>query len=253
MAGITNFPTSLDSDSQLFDVTDGVSSLQAAHHNNMKEAIKAIQSKVGVNLTSVPTSLDYRLGNATGGHRHDGASGHGPKINATAVEDLAELISDQGLGGFAPITVIAELTSAVHAPPNMTDSIPFSSFYSQSWATNLGLAMPTRIGLGYTNVEFVALEAGVWAIGGQFDGATSYPTLGPNLRADFSYWGAYGPRRYFPTMGVRPLELGWDKVIAMATGEDFSFRISNSHLTATAPTAISYGAFDITRLSDRIE
>lgn len=88
MAGNSNFPTALDDDSSLGDVTDAVSTLQAAHHNNLKEAIKKIQAKLGIDFTGVSTSLDYRVGNATNGHRHDGASGQGPQINATAVVGL---------------------------------------------------------------------------------------------------------------------------------------------------------------------
>lgn len=86
MAGNTNFPTGLDDDSSLYDVTDAVSTLQAAHHNNLKEAVKAIEAKVGVHLTSSPTALDYRIGHPTGGHIHNGASGQGPQI---AFSDLA--------------------------------------------------------------------------------------------------------------------------------------------------------------------
>jgi hypothetical protein len=85
MAGNANFPTSLDDNSSLYDVSDGVSTLQAAHHNNMKEAIKALESKVGIDMTDAPTSLDWRLGNATGGHKHSGASGQGAPINPTTI------------------------------------------------------------------------------------------------------------------------------------------------------------------------
>lgn len=103
MAGNTNFPTALDDNTSLVEVSDGVTSLQAAHHNNLKEAIRAIEAKVGISLTDVPTSLDYRLGNATAGHRHDGASGQGPQINATAVVGLASYIAG---------------STAVSAPPD---------------------------------------------------------------------------------------------------------------------------------------
>lgn len=85
MAGNTNFPTSLDDNTSLIDVTNGVTSLEAAHHNNLKEAIKALETKVGVDFTLVPTTLDYRLGHPTNGHRHDGASGQGPQINPSTV------------------------------------------------------------------------------------------------------------------------------------------------------------------------
>lgn len=81
MGGNTNYPTALDNDSSLVDVQDGVSSLQAVHHNNLKEAIKEMQAKIGINHTNVPTSLDFRLGSATGSHNHNGASGQGAPID----------------------------------------------------------------------------------------------------------------------------------------------------------------------------
>jgi hypothetical protein len=83
---MANFPTSLDDDSSLFAVTDGVSTLQAAHHNNLKDAVKAIESKVGIYNTAAPTSLDYRIGNPTGGHVHNGASGQGAPIVPSFVQ-----------------------------------------------------------------------------------------------------------------------------------------------------------------------
>jgi hypothetical protein len=85
MAGNTNFPTALDDDTSLHDVSDGVSTLQAAHHNNTKEAIKAIEAKIGIRNTAAPTSLDYRLGHPTAGHVHDGASGQGAPINPSNI------------------------------------------------------------------------------------------------------------------------------------------------------------------------
>lgn len=85
MSGQANFPTALDDDVSLYDVADGSSDVIAAHHNNLKEAVKALENKVGIHLTSSPTALDYRLGNATGGHRHDGASGSGVQIAPSAI------------------------------------------------------------------------------------------------------------------------------------------------------------------------
>jgi len=86
MSGNTNFPTGLDDNTSLLDVTDGVTAIVAAHHNNTKEAVKAIEAKLGIYNTGAPTSLDYRLGNPTGSHRHDGASGGGAKINPTTID-----------------------------------------------------------------------------------------------------------------------------------------------------------------------
>jgi len=85
MSGQSNFPTSVDDDTSLFDVTDGTSTLIASHHNNIKEAVKAIEQKVGIYSTAAPTTIDYRLGNPTDSHRHDGASGHGRKIDPTNI------------------------------------------------------------------------------------------------------------------------------------------------------------------------
>lgn len=85
MSGAANFPTALDDDSSLGDVTDGVSALTADHHNNIKEAVKKIEAKLGINVTSAPTSIDYRLGNPTNSHKHDGASGQGARVNPTAI------------------------------------------------------------------------------------------------------------------------------------------------------------------------
>lgn len=80
MSGQTNFPTALDDDVSLYDVVDGVTTVTAAQHNNLKEAIKAVEAKVGILATAAPTSLDYRLGNPTDSHRHNGASGQGQLI-----------------------------------------------------------------------------------------------------------------------------------------------------------------------------
>jgi hypothetical protein len=80
MTGQANFPTALDDNSSLYDVLDNVTAVVAAHHNNPKEAIKAIEAKIGVHHTTIDTSLDFRLGSATGSHRHDGASGQGLAI-----------------------------------------------------------------------------------------------------------------------------------------------------------------------------
>ena len=85
MSGVTNYPSALDDDTSLIDVTNNVTAVSAPHHNNLKEAVKALESKLGIYSTAVPTTIDYRLGNATAGHGHNAASGQGPKINPTAL------------------------------------------------------------------------------------------------------------------------------------------------------------------------
>jgi hypothetical protein len=113
MSGNTNFPSGLDTDSSLFDVADGVNTVQAAHHNNLKEAIKAMQLKIGINNTLAPTTLDYRLGHPTDGHRHDGASGHGPPISPTTLvsSDSKFRFVDSSIGVVLPKIA----TSAINA------------------------------------------------------------------------------------------------------------------------------------------
>jgi len=98
MGGLTNFPTGLDDDSSLYDVTDTVSTPMAAHHNNIKEAVKAIEAKLGIRSSAVPTSLDYRIGNPTGAHTHDGASGNGPRVIGSA----NYIVNTQQVGSLGP-------------------------------------------------------------------------------------------------------------------------------------------------------
>lgn len=82
---MSNFPTALDDDTSLHLVTDGVDSIQAAHHNDIKDAVKELEKKVGIYNTGAPTSLDFRLGHPTSGHNHNGASGQGAPLDASAV------------------------------------------------------------------------------------------------------------------------------------------------------------------------
>lgn len=109
MAGNTNFPTALDDDSSLIDVTDGVTAIEAAHHNNLKEAVKALQAKVGIFNTAAPTAIDYRLGHPSFGHRHDGASGQGVLIEsggATFLEGHPSYASTGNLRFVSPARTI---------------------------------------------------------------------------------------------------------------------------------------------------
>jgi hypothetical protein len=85
MAGQANFPTTLDDNTSLYDVTDNTTAIAAAHHNNMKEAIKAIEAKIGINLSTSDTAIENRIGSPTAGHVHDGILTQGVKINPTAI------------------------------------------------------------------------------------------------------------------------------------------------------------------------
>ena len=70
MAGSTNFPTGLDSYTDLIDLTNDA---LADDINNPRSALMAVETKVGVDSSVVATSLDYLLKNASSvnpGHKH---------------------------------------------------------------------------------------------------------------------------------------------------------------------------------------
>ena len=56
---MAKFPQELDGDAELYAVQNDTDSVLAEHHNALKEAIKALEEKVGVDLSAVTTSLDY--------------------------------------------------------------------------------------------------------------------------------------------------------------------------------------------------
>lgn len=71
-----NFPSTLDDNTTLFNVTNGQVYI-AQMHNNPKDAILALETKVGVDGSSVVTSLDWLLKNPASvdpGHTHSGTS-----------------------------------------------------------------------------------------------------------------------------------------------------------------------------------
>ena len=58
------FPSGLDGDTELYQVEDDVTEIIAAHHNALKEAIKAIEEKIGVDGSAIVNSIDFLLNNA---------------------------------------------------------------------------------------------------------------------------------------------------------------------------------------------
>jgi hypothetical protein len=54
----TNFPTSLDSYAALVDGTD---ILEAADQNNIRDAMEAVEAKVGIDGSAVSSSHDYKI------------------------------------------------------------------------------------------------------------------------------------------------------------------------------------------------
>ena len=59
----TNYPGSLDTYPAL---VDGVDILEGADQNNVRDAIEALQAKVGVNSSAVSSSHDYKLAKLVG-------------------------------------------------------------------------------------------------------------------------------------------------------------------------------------------
>lgn len=248
MAGNTNFPTSLDDDSSLRDVTDNVSTLQAADHNNLKEAVKAIQAKVGVDFTAVPTSLDYRLGHPTDGHRHDGASGQGPPIAASAILGLADVIDESSLGGCKAQWVALECNNEFNAPPNGQNPVPFDTFYD--WDFNeLPTSLIEGIGLEASiNGVITAVEAGVWHADALIQTPSSVPTFLDNF-VNVLFMGdthilhaTPGNLSNFKVRNVWP----------MSTGDNFSLRTGNGQATLTATGIVEYAFISLTRLADKV-
>lgn len=56
---MVKYPQQLDGDADLFEVKNEVDDIMAEHHNALKEAVKALEAKVGVDLSAISTSLDY--------------------------------------------------------------------------------------------------------------------------------------------------------------------------------------------------
>lgn len=73
---LTNYPSALDNNTTLFHVGTGQVASKD-HHNNLKDAVIAIQTQLGVNNSAVPGTIDYLLKNlasADPGHTHTYAS-----------------------------------------------------------------------------------------------------------------------------------------------------------------------------------
>lgn len=55
------FPVDLDTDAELHHVEDGVDTVLALHHNDPKDAILALEAKVGIDGSAVTSSIDFFL------------------------------------------------------------------------------------------------------------------------------------------------------------------------------------------------
>ncbi len=84
----TNFPTSLDT---YTDVVDTVTDVLAAHVNDPHDAIEAIEAKVGINSSAVTTSHDYKIAQLEAGTGFTGS------VTATRFIPTGSTVATNGL------------------------------------------------------------------------------------------------------------------------------------------------------------
>lgn len=139
----TSFPASLDSFSNPAG-TDDVSTVvkHSTHHANHNDAIEALEAKVGINSSAVPTSLDYRIAQleAGGGSYTDeqAQDAIGAMINASLSYVDATPLLGINLGNANVWTVDQSVPDEVYGP---------------SW--NGSMEIPTKNAL-YDKIETVA-------------------------------------------------------------------------------------------------
>lgn len=239
MSGVTNFPGALDDDSSMYDVTDNVTQIIAVHHNNLKEAVKAVEAKMGIDVSPAATSLDYLLRNPSAGHRHSGASGQGRRVSHADLLDTAtgnpHSIYQQAtyLGqpsGYAPLGPSGLLAPSYMGYSSIATEIRFLA-NDQRWR-NLN---PTQFNLpSYlaTSGLFPAAD-GVWRIpagsgGGGGGGGTGvaqsylgYDAIGASVE-NMGNWKAYTKTLVVTTPGFLASIQAYVSISSRAGSEAFS-------------------------------
>lgn len=92
----TNFPSSLD-DATTLPVESGSTALATNHvtaHQNMQDAMEAVQAKVGVDSSAVTTSHDYKLSGVTGSDKAVSKTGTETLTNKTLTSPVINVGSD---------------------------------------------------------------------------------------------------------------------------------------------------------------
>lgn len=149
MTGAANYPTALDDDTSLHDVVDNTTPLVAAHHNNTKEAVKALEARVGIYSSSDASSLDYRLGSATDSHVHNGASGQGQPVQTPSAANRHTVVL---LDNTARTAVASQLIGPYTAPRTMwIEAIELGVIRGPSGGTSI-----MDINIGPTSVWYSA-------------------------------------------------------------------------------------------------
>ena len=120
MAGLSSFPTSLDS---ITNRTDNVDDALAAHVNLLNDAVESIEAKLGIDSSAVVTSIEYILKNASSsnpGHKHTLATG-ATDVTATAAKlNAVGALHDQKIWVYANTAptgwnIVASTTDALIA------------------------------------------------------------------------------------------------------------------------------------------
>ena len=149
---LTNFPSNVDTPAGLGIAVPGQPIL-SAHHNNVTDAVIAVQTKVGKNNSSDPTSIDYLLkntGSVDPGHKHTGSS----LTNIDATTITVGTLSDARLSSNIARLNIANTWTALQT---------FSSGISANSITVSGTVTASTFsgsGSGLTNIPETAITNG---------------------------------------------------------------------------------------------
>ena len=81
---MVNFPATFDTDDNLHAVQDNVDNVEAEHHNVLKDAIIAIEEKLGIDDSADTDSIDFILKQIT--PRSDPPSGYYKVYNLYAIK-----------------------------------------------------------------------------------------------------------------------------------------------------------------------
>ncbi len=92
----TNFPTSLDTNTELpvESASTPLSTNHVINHTNVRDAVKALEAKVGIDNSSTNTSLDYKLSGVTGSDKSASLAGTEALTNKTLTSPKITVGSD---------------------------------------------------------------------------------------------------------------------------------------------------------------
>lgn len=151
----SSFPISLDSlpNPSGSDTLDSAGALKhSTQHENINDAMEAVQTRIGVTGSTVATSLDYEVHNTSSGHDHDGINSRPIALGTSG----SSCSFDDGLFDFTVFTragdAICQINEVLKSlAPSPAPSL--SSLGSSDTGTAGVLSFGTTQGItGYTNV-----------------------------------------------------------------------------------------------------